>query len=105
MILLKMVERCVERGLVAVADNLGEQRVELRFPEAILDAAARREERKRQTDQFVGIGGRRLAIRWRILKTYIERGEEPHILVRSLHHKRSRAEAWQIGRIAAFVKS
>ena len=57
MILLQMVECGVERGLIAVANDLGEQRIELRFPEAILDAAARGEERERQADQFVGVGG------------------------------------------------
>jgi len=56
MILLEMVECGVERGLVAVADYFREQCVELGFPEAVFGAAARREERERQTDQLVGIG-------------------------------------------------
>ncbi|KOT11887.1 hypothetical protein DM77_3230 [Burkholderia mallei] len=55
-ILLEMIERGVERGLVAVADDLCEQGVELGFPEAIFDAAAGRKQRERQTDEFVGIG-------------------------------------------------
>ena len=57
MILLQMIERGVQRSLVGVADDLGQQRVELRFPEAVFGAAARREKRERETDKLVGIGG------------------------------------------------
>jgi hypothetical protein len=57
MILLQMVERCVERGLVGVAHDLGQQCIEFRFPEAVFGAAARRKKRERETDEFVGIRG------------------------------------------------
>jgi hypothetical protein len=57
MILLQMIERGVQRSLVGVADDLGQQRIELRFPEAVFGAAARREKRERKTDKLVGIGG------------------------------------------------
>src|SRR5690242_2027348 len=57
MILLQMVERGVERRLIAVAYELGDERVQAGFPEAILDAAAGREEREGEADELVGVRG------------------------------------------------
>lgn len=42
-ILLQMIERGVQRGLVGVADDLGQQRIKLGLPEAVFGATARRE--------------------------------------------------------------
>ena len=58
MILLQMVERGVERRLIAVAHDFREERVEARFPEAILDAAAGREQCECEADELVGIRGK-----------------------------------------------
>jgi hypothetical protein len=64
-ILLQMVECGVERRLVAVANDLREQRIGF-ASRSDPRCGCPGKERKRQADQFVGIGGRRLAIRWHI---------------------------------------
>jgi len=54
-VLLQMIERGVERSLIAVAHDLREQRVELCLPEAVFGAAARGEQGERQADELVGV--------------------------------------------------
>src|ERR1700754_1763257 len=81
MVLLQMVERGVERRLIAVTHEFGDEGVKAGFPEPVLDPASGREEREGEADELVGIRGNTFCDSRAHISTKVNWWGEPLIVV------------------------